>query len=342
MFAVEANFQLGSLNTLKLECIAECYVQVSTTGELQEALSEARLRSANINVLGGGSNLILNRYLPGMTIHMGLKGREILEKSADDVVVRLKAGEDWHETVLWTHAEGYFGLENLALIPGSVGAAPVQNIGAYGVEIAQLIERVHVVDSRSGDIFGLTASECCFSYRNSLFKTPAGEHLIILAVDLRLSKLPVVNTCYPSLREAVPNDCVTPSDVLKAVVAVRQSKLPDPSVEANVGSFFKNPIVDRMTAEHLQGEYPDMPQYPLDANTVKLSAAWMIDQLGWRGVEEFGVSVSNKHALVVINKSARYASEVIEFTNKIASSVSEKYGVLLDREPELVGSDQQA
>ena len=339
MFEVEANVQLGSLNTLKLECIAECYVQVSTTGELQEALSEARLRSANINVLGGGSNLILNRYLPGMTIHMGLKGRELLGESADDVVIRLQAGEEWHETVLWANAEGYFGLENLALIPGSVGAAPVQNIGAYGVEIAQMIECVHVVDVRSGDIRALTADECCFSYRDSLFKTSEGKHLIIWAVDLRLSKHPVVNTSYPALREAVPHHTATPFDVLTAVIAVRQSKLPDPSVEANVGSFFKNPIVDRVTAEHLKGDYPDMPQYPVDANTVKLSAAWMIDQLGWRGVEEFGVSVSEKHALVVINRSARYASEVIEFTDKITSSVSEKYSVSLDREPELVGID---
>ena len=339
MIEVEANFQLGSLTTLKLECIAECYVQVSTTGELKEALSEARLRSANINVLGGGSNLILNRYLPGMTIHMGLKGRELLGESADDVVVRLQAGEEWHETVLWANAEGYFGLENLALIPGSVGAAPVQDIGAYGVEIAQMIECVHVVDTRNGDIWALTADECCFSYRDSLFKTSEGKHLIIWAVDLRLSKRPVVNTSYPALREAVPHHTATPFAVLTAVIAVRQSKLPDPSVEANVGSFFKNPIVDRVTAEHLKGDYPDMPQYPVDANTVKLSAAWMIDQLGWRGVEEFGVSVSEKHALVVINRSARYASEVIEFTDKITSSVSEKYSVSLDREPELVGID---
>ena len=342
MLEVEANFQLGSLNTLKLECIAERYALVSTSVELQEALSEARLRSANINVLGGGSNLILNRYLPGMTIHMGLKGRELLEESADDVVVRLQAGEEWHETVLWANAEGYFGLENLALIPGSVGAAPVQNIGAYGVEIAQMIESVHVVDSRNGHLRGLTAAQCCFSYRDSLFKTPEGKHLIITAVDLRLSKRPVVNTSYPALREVVPVDAATPSDVLAAVVAIRQSKLPDPGVEANVGSFFKNPIVDCVTAEHMKAEYPDMPQYPVDANTVKLSAAWMIDQLGWRGVGECGVSVSEKHALVVINKSARYASEVIEFTNKITSSVSEKYSVSLDREPEFVGSDQRA
>ena len=342
MLKVEANFQLERLSTLKLECIAECYAHVSTGGELQEALTEARRRSANINVLGGGSNLILNRYLPGMTIHMGLKGREPLEESADDVIVRLQAGEEWHETVLWANAKGYFGLENLALIPGSVGAAPVQNIGAYGVEIAQMIECVHVVDSRNGHIRGLTAAECCFSYRDSLFKSPEGKHLIITAVDLRLSKHPVVNTSYPALRQAVSHDTATPSDVLAAVVAIRQSKLPDPSVEANVGSFFKNPIVDREIAEHLKAEYPVMPQYPVDANTVKLSAAWMIDQLGWRGVEECGVSVSEKHALVVINKSARYASEVIEFTNKITSSVSEKYSVSLDREPEFVGSDQRA
>ena len=223
-----------------------------------------------------------------------------------------------------------------------MGAAPVQNIGAYGVEIAQMIECVHVVDSRNGHIRGLTAAECCFSYRDSLFKTPEGKHLIITAVDLRLSKHPVVNTSYPALRQAVSHDAATPFDVLAAVVAIRRSKLPDPSVEANVGSFFKNPIVDREIAEHLKGEYPDMPQYPVDTNTVKLSAAWMIDQLGWRGVGECGVSVSEKHALVVINKSARYASEVIEFTNKITSSVSEKYSVSLDREPEFVGSDQRA
>ena len=140
----------------------------------------------------------------------------------------------------------------------------------------------------------------------------------------------------------MPHDSATPSDVLMAIVTIRQSKLPDPRVEANVGSFFKNPIVNREMAEHLKGEYRDMPQYPVDANTVKLSAAWMIDQLGWRGVEAFGVSVSEKHALVVINKRARYASEVIEFTQKITSSVSERYGVSLDREPELVGSDQRA
>ena len=210
---------------------------------------------------------------------------------------------------------------------------------AFAIPAAYALARMPQAIRRS--IRGLTAAECCFSYRNSLFKTLKGKYLIISAVDLRLSKRPVVNTSYPALREVVPIDCGTPADVLKAVVAVRQSKLPDPSVEANVGSFFKNPIVDRATAEHLQGKYPDMPQYPVDANTVKLGAAWMIDQLGWRGVEELGVSVSKKHALVIINKSARYASEVIEFANKISSSVFEEYGVPLDREPELLGSDQQ-
>ena len=339
MLEVRANFQLGSLNTLRLDCIAEQYAQVSTTEELQEAVREAQRRSAAVNLLGGGSNLILNRYLPGMTIHMGLQGREILEESEDDIVVRFQAGEDWHETVLWANAEGYFGLENLALIPGSVGAAPVQNIGAYGVEISDLVERVHVVDSRTGNIRCLSAADCCFSYRNSLFKTSEGKHLIISAVELRLSKQPLVNTLYPALQEALPEGRATPAEVLQAVVAIRQSKLPDPSIEANVGSFFKNPIIERARAERLQAVHPEMPQYPVDSNTVKLSAGWMIDQLGWRGVEEFGVSVSEKHALVVINKSARYASEVIEFTNKIISSVDDGFGVVLCREPELIGSD---
>ena len=339
MLKVQTNVQLASLNTLRLECIAELYAHVSTSEELQGALSEARRCSGRINLLGGGSNLILNRYLRGMTMHIGLLGREIVEESAADVVVRLQAGEDWHETVLWANAKRYFGLENLALIPGSVGAAPVQNIGAYGVEVAQFIERVHVVDVRTGDIRALTAAECCFNYRTSLFKNTEGKHLIITAIDLRLSKFPVVNTSYPALREAVPSDHATPADVLEAVVAIRQLKLPDPRIEANVGSFFKNPIVDRVTAERLQRKYPGMPQYPVDTNTVKLSGAWMIDQLGWRGVEKFGVSVSDNHALVIINKSARYASEVIEFADNIVGSVEEEFGVRLDREPELMGSD---
>ena len=169
MLKVETNFQLISLNTLKLECIAERYAHVSTTEELQDAVREARGCSSSINLLGGGSNLILNRYLPGMTIHMGLQGREILEESEHEVVVFKLARIGTRQC--WANAEGYFGLENLALIPGSVGAAPVQNIGAYGVEIAQMIEFVHVVDSRNGNLRGLTAAQCCFSYRDSLFKT---------------------------------------------------------------------------------------------------------------------------------------------------------------------------
>ncbi|MCH1444890.1 MAG: UDP-N-acetylmuramate dehydrogenase [Luminiphilus sp.] len=339
MLDVQANFQLGSLNTLRLECVAEYYVCVSSVEELQEAVLEAKRRRAEINLLGGGSNLILNRYLPGMTIHLGLSGRSVSEESNDHVLVCLQAGEDWHDAVLWANAEGYFGLENLALIPGSVGAAPVQNIGAYGVEISELIERVHVVDSQSGKNESLSADECGFGYRNSVFKSPKGKHLIISAIELRLSKHPHVTISYPALKDVLPTGSVSPAQVLAAVIAIRQSKLPDPTSEANVGSFFKNPIVDRVTAERLQGEHPGMPQYPVDANTVKLSAAWMIDQLGWRGVEDLGVSISPKHALVMVNKTARYASEVIEFSNKITSSVASAYGVVLEREPELIGTD---
>jgi len=339
MLEGQANVQLGSLNTLRLECIAEYYVCVSTTEELQEAVLEAQRRSVSINLLGGGSNLVLKRYLPGMTIHMSSQGREILEESGHDIVIRLQAGERWHDVVVWAHSKGYFGLENLALIPGSVGAAPVQNIGAYGVEIADLIERIHVIDSRNGDNLCLTAVDCCFSYRNSLFKSPEGKHLIISAVELRLFKQPKVSTDYPALKAALPDGHATPAVVLHAVVSIRQSKLPDPDLEPNVGSFFKNPIVEHSVAERLGAAYPDMPQYAVDPKTVKLSAAWMIDQLGWRGVEELGVSVSHKHALIVINKSARYGSEVIEFTNKIATSVYEQFGVMLDREPELKGGD---
>jgi UDP-N-acetylmuramate dehydrogenase len=271
---------------------------------------------------------------------VALKGRTIVSQSSQEAIVRVYAGEDWHEAVVWAHELGLYGLENLALIPGSVGAAPVQNIGAYGAEVAERIERLQVIHRRTSEVLWLANSACDFAYRDSFFKSNEGREWIITAVELRLSKLPITNITYPALIEAVGSRQVAPSEVMNAVIKIRRSKLPDLQVEPNAGSFFKNPVVTQEEANQLKEQYPKLPQYPLDGGRVKLSAAWMIDALNWRGQSEQGVFVSEKHALVIVNRSAKKSHQVIEFASKVSRSVSERFGVQLHVEPEQVAGNE--
>ena len=295
--------------------------------------------SLPVRALGSGSNVILKRYLDGLIIHVGLLGRSVVDETADDVVVRIGAGENWHETVLWAHESGYYGLENLALIPGSVGASPIQNIGAYGSELSDVIERIEVVHSGSLTTRSLLPSDCQFAYRDSIFKTEKGRDWLITAVDMKLSKTPTLNLSYPALEVALSSSEKSPQALLRAVIAIRKAKLPDPAAQPNVGSYFKNPIVTREKADALGARYPNLPQYSARCGAVKLSAAWMIDHLGWRGKGGHGALVAKQHALVVINKSAKYASQIIEFADEIARSVEAEFGVALEREPQVLGSD---
>ena len=295
--------------------------------------------SLPVRALGSGSNVILKRHLDGLIIHVGLLGRSVVDETADDVVVRIGAGENWHETVLWAHESGYYGLENLALIPGSVGASPIQNIGAYGSELSDVIERIEVVHSGSLTTRSLLPSDCQFAYRDSIFKTEKGRDWLITAVDMKLSKTPTLNLSYPALEVALSSSEKSPQALLRAVIAIRKAKLPDPAAQPNVGSYFKNPIVTREKAVRLGARYPNLPQYSARCGAVKLSAAWMIDHLGWRGKGGHGALVAKQHALVVINKSAKYASQIIEFADEIARSVEAEFGVALEREPQVLGSD---
>ena len=337
---IQINAPLRDFNTLRLESWAAFFASAGTREDVQNIVHTAISRDLPLNVLGGGSNALLRRDIDGLTIHMNILGRQLVDEDVHHAVIRLGAGEVWHDVVLWAHSQGYHGLENLALIPGSVGAAPVQNIGAYGVEIEQFIERIEVVHALSGDITTLTNSECGFGYRDSVFKRAEGKHLLITSVDLRLSKKPICCLDYPGLRNAISADPVTPHHVLDAVVAIRTRKLPDPNKEPNVGSFFKNPIVSESVAARLKDKYVGMPQFATEHSQTKLSAAWMIDYMGWRGVEECGVVVSDRHALVLINRSAKFASQVIDLASKIQSSVQAEFGVQLEIEPQILGLDR--
>ena len=296
--------QLRSFNTLRLTSVAEFFVRASSSEGVLEALHVARAKNLCVRAIGGGSNVILPPKLSGLTLNVALKGRTVVSQCAEEAIVRVYAGEDWHEAVVWAHELGLYGLEKLALIPGSVGAAPVQNIGAYGAEVAERIERLQVVHRRTSEVLWLAKSACNFAYRDSFFKSSEGREWIITAVELRLSKLPITNITYPALIEELGSRQAAAREVMSAVIKIRRSKLPDPQLEPNAGSFFKNPVVTQEKANQLKERYPKLAQYPLDDGRVKLSAAWMIDALNWRGQSEQGVCVSEKHALVIVNLTA--------------------------------------
>ena len=339
MSALHANVSLRDLNTLRLQSKAAWFVSATSVDEVQSSAREARAKGVPLVPLGGGSNVILGPEIAALVVHVNILGREVIEEAKDQVIVRVGAGESWHETVLWAHQNGYYGLENLALIPGSVGAAPVQNIGAYGVEVENFIAQVNVVDGLSGESETLSGEDCGFGYRNSVFKREGGKHWVITSVDFRLSKRPVCCIEYPDLRKMSDDKPVTPASILEEVVAIRTRKLPDPNVQPNVGSFFKNPIVSREHARALKDEHDAMPQFPVQGGGIKLSAAWMIDYLGWRGVEEGGVRVADQHALVLINESASFAPELVVLANKIRSSVKSIFNVELEIEPQAIALD---
>ena len=331
--APAAGFSLTRHNTLRLESQAAFGRAIQTVDELAEALHWARSADMPVCVLGEGSNVILPEQLEACVILNRLNGIETLALESDTVRLRVAAGENWHNLVTHTVTNGWYGLENLALIPGTVGAAPVQNIGAYGVEVASVIEAVHGLDMHTSEPVSLSAEACQFGYRDSVFKGALRGQVAITAVDMCLSKQSHAVTAYPGITEQLAGRPITPANVLDAVVALRQQKLPDPVLEPNAGSFFKNPVVQDNLAQSLAERYPNMPQYPAIGGT-KLSAAWLIDQLGWRGKTHAGFRVSARHALVLVNEQGRHAADLLAFAQRIQSSVREAFNVELTIEPD--------
>ena len=337
MMAVASGVSLANHNTLGLQASAEWFASVRNREELDAALNFASERQLPVRALGEGSNVILQPRLPGLVLHMATRGVQLRKDDGRRALLRCAAGESWHQLVVWCCEQGLHGLENLALIPGSVGAAPVQNIGAYGVELSERVAGVEVVDVASGAAGYLSAEDCGFDYRTSRFKQAGGENLLITAVDLRLDREASVCCDYPSLKAALNNTKPTPEELMQTVMAVRSQRLPDPAVVPNVGSFFKNPILSVDFAQTLSTRYPALPVYPAAAGSTKLSAAWMIDHLGWRGREQGGVAVSEAHSLVLVNRGADTAEAVLALASAIQASVLDEFGVALELEPQLLG-----
>ena len=330
------HFNLQKFNTLAVPALAQYFVCVKTDDELREAFAFARTESLPLLFLGGGSNIVLRDDFPGLVVHIKSQGKEVVDENEDFVWLKVAAGENWHHLVEYSLNNAFYGLENLSLIPGSVGAAPIQNIGAYGVEVKDLVAELSAINIRSGLAVTFTNESCIFGYRDSIFKQSLKDQYVITSVTFRLRKQPVLNLAYPALRAAFgqrDEADISPQEVSAAVIAIRQSKLPDPTAIPNVGSFFKNPVIDRAQFESLKTAHPKLVFYPAANNQIKLAAGWLIDQAGWRGRSVAGARVHDQQALVLTNPSKGSGLAVLELADAIKKSVFEQFGVPLEMEP---------
>ncbi|MEO9524733.1 MAG: UDP-N-acetylmuramate dehydrogenase [Marinobacter alexandrii] len=329
--------ELSERNTLRVAAVARYYLEVRDAEELSDALAWAERQELRTLILGGGSNLVFDGDFDGLVVRVAMRGRRWEQASDQEATLVLGAGENWHEAVLYAAGAGYRGIENLALIPGTAGAAPVQNIGAYGVELCDTLVSVTALDRQSGNLVTLRREACEFAYRDSLFKRSPGRY-VITEIRLRLSRSKPLQLGYRDLEEYLAETSaseLTVMDVATAVMAIRRRKLPDPEMIPNAGSFFKNPVVPSADYQSLLVRYPDIVGYA-QSSTVKLAAAWLIDQCGWKGFRNQSVGVHNRQALVLINHSGGTGRDILELAAKIRASVQDKFGVELEMEPGVV------
>ena len=329
---IQENYSLASWNTFGVDQKARYFATVHNPEEFLMLFN----RFERPLILGGGSNILLTRDLDVLVIKNEIKGISVIGEDAGFARVRVYGGENWHHFVQWAVARGWGGVENLSLIPGTVGAAPMQNIGAYGVEIKDVLLDVEVLDLDTGSIMVLQNADCRFGYRHSIFKEAGQKNrFFILSVTLQLDKQPQVNTIYADVDKKLRElQIAHPKvmDVHRAVIEIRQNKLPDPARLGNAGSFFKNPVLTEERYQQLRSIKPDAPHYPFQPGLVKVPAGWLIDQAGWKGKQVGRVGCYEKQALVIVNLGGASGSEIWDFAQKVQEDVLQKFGLLLEPE----------
>ena len=340
---LEQDVDLQPRNTLRLPGHARWFASVAEPDAIPDLLDWADEHQLPVQILGGGSNVVLRSDLDGLVLSMAIHEREWQVLDDDEAILSLGAGENWDAAVRYVAATGYCGLENLALIPGTVGAAPIQNIGAYGRELSDVFESLDAWDREEGRFRTLGPRECDFGYRDSLFKRQP-ERFVITRVRVRLSRSMSYRLDYGELaREAAgyrgPETDLTPELIAAMVSRIRLAKLPDPQVLPNAGSFFKNPVVDRASGEALQTRFPGLVAHP-DPGGLKLAAGWLIDQCGWKGHREAHVGVHSKQALVLIHHGEGTGAELLALAERIRADVLDRYGVALEIEPRVIGNTE--
>lgn len=339
-FRVSRNYPVGPLTTLALPAVAAHFCSVSTLEDLAQALDYADHHNLPVILLGGGSNTVFSADYPGLVIQINVTGIRH-ERHGKDYLVYVAAGENWDLLVRHCLQQGFYGIENLIAIPGSVGAAPVQNIGAYGVELAEVLESVTVWDRQSRQLRVLEVGECELGYRDSLFKSKRGQQLIIVEVCLRLSSEARPRLSYAIVKDTlveqgVDLDTVTPEQVSACVDRIRAQRLPDYRIEPNAGSFFKNPLVAAPEAAQLERRWPDIAQWPMSDGRVKLAAAWLVERCGWKGRRLGAVGVHPRQSIVLVNYERGSGAELMALARAIQCDVLATFGVSLEIEPKVV------
>ena len=339
-YQLAENVSLAGRNTFRVAARAAMMADVSSADALAELFEFASLREGPVLVLGEGSNLLFAGDFPGVAICLTMAGVRVVQDDGDSAVVRAEAGMAWNDLVGWTLARGLVGLENMALIPGTVGASPIQNIGAYGVEVGEFIECVEAFQRDTGQVKRLSREDCAFGYRDSLFKREA-DRWVVTAIELRLPRQRELRLDYAGVREELAAMGVaTPRavHVAEAISRLRTRKLPNPALLGNAGSFFKNPVVDAARAEALKAEHPALPVFPGPEGQRKLSAGWMIEACGWKGFREGDAGVADQHALVLVNHGQASGAQLLALARRVAASVRERFGVVLEPEPRIIGA----
>ncbi|MFH1320446.1 MAG: UDP-N-acetylmuramate dehydrogenase [Bacteroidota bacterium] len=336
---IKENFSLKHYNTFGIESIAGYYVNLSTLDEILEFLTISRFKNIHKLILGGGSNILFTKNFDGIVLKIDLKGKEVIKEDKEFRYIRVGAGENWHEFILFCIKNNYPGVENLSLIPGNAGAAPIQNIGAYGVELESVFAELEAVNILNGDVEVFSNTDCKFGYRKSVFKNELKDQYIISSIIFKLSKEPVFNTSYSALQQELENmdvEKLSIKAISEAVCNIRKSKLPDPVKIGNAGSFFKNPVVSNEKFEVLKSKYPDIISYEDTETGVKLAAAWLIDWCGWKGKTFGEYGVHKNHALVLVNYGNAKGRNIYELSEKIIRSVKDTFGVVLEREVNVI------
>lgn len=332
---VQTAVSLQPYNSFGVQAQAAAFVEAHDDNEVRAALAIAQQRQLPVLVIGGGSNLLLTGDIQALVLRMASQGKRLLVDDGEHVIVEAEAGEAWHPFVLWTLAQGLAGLENLSLIPGTVGAAPMQNIGAYGVELKDTFAGLTALDRNTGELRDFSREECQFAYRESLFKH-ARDRWLILRVRFALHRQATLHLEYGPLRQRLAEQGIeqpTPADVGRAVESIRREKLPDPAVLGNAGSFFKNPLVPAAQAQALRAEYPDLVAYPQAAGDVKLAAGWLIEKAGWKGYRDGDAGVHRLQSLVLVNYGQATGQQILDLAQRIQADIEHRYGIALEMEP---------
>ena len=335
---IQENISLKPYNTFGIDVKARFFVEITGLAQLQRVLELKAY--PNRFIISGGSNMLLTKDIDALVMHINLKGISIVEENGDSVEIKAMAGENWHDLVLWSLDQGYGGLENLCLIPGTVGTAPIQNIGAYGVELKDVFVNCAAMEVKTGELVAFDREACQFGYRDSIFKNEAKDNYIITSVTLRLTKKNhLLHTGYGAIEEELrKNDIVYPTirDISNAVIAIRKSKLPDPKELGNSGSFFKNPIIGKKKFDKFIKSHPEAPFYELEDDQFKVPAGWLIEQCGFKGRRFGDAGVHERQALVLVNYGNATGKEILELAENIQKEVSKQFGISIQPEVNII------